>query len=149
MAALVFGPYALSFLRLFSSAVESMERRLRLRAEADFARVRAQGRSWRDRLFTLIVLPNDQPYNRYGFVVSKRVGNAVTRNLVKRRLREILRHLDRAGQVRSGHDCLLIVRPIAVESPFAALGVSIEALLSRARLLQPAIHAPVTPPETP
>lgn len=141
------GPRARSLLRLFSSALESMERRLRLRAEADFARVRSQGRSWRDRLFTLIVLPNDQPYNRYGFVVSKRVGNAVTRNLVKRRLREILRHLDSAGQVRGGYDCLLIVRPSAAETSFAALGVSIEALLGRAKLLQPAMRPPVTPSE--
>lgn len=144
---LAFGPYALSFLRLFSSAVESMERRLRLRAEADFARVRSQGRSWRDRLFTLIVLPNDQPYNRYGFVVSKRVGNAVTRNLVKRRLREILRHLDSAGQISSGYDYLLIVRPVAAGIAFDALGVSVEALLGRAKLLQPALRAPLTPPE--
>jgi len=124
-----------------------MERRLRLRAEADFARVRAQGRSWRDRLFTLIVLPNDQPYNRYGFVVSKRVGNAVTRNLVKRRLREILRHLDSAGQIRGGYDCLLIVRPVVAGVAFTALGISVEALLRRAALLQPVPRPPVMPPE--
>ncbi len=142
-----FAPHVLPLLRLFSSAVESMERRLRLRAEADFAHVRAQGRSWRDRLFTLIVLPNDQPYNRYGFVVSKRVGNAVTRNLVKRRLREILRHLDSAGQIRSGCDCLLIVRPVAAEIPYAALSTSVEALLVRAKLVQPVSHPSPTPPE--
>lgn len=118
-------------------AVEPMERRLRLRAEADFARVRAQGRSWRDRLFTLIILPNDQPHNRYGFVVSKRVGNAVTRNLVKRRLREILRHLDRADRVLRGYDCLFIVRPIVATLPFATLSASVEGLLGRAKLLQP------------
>src|SRR6476469_2291918 len=114
-----------------------MERRLRLRAEADFARVRSQERSWRDRLFTLVVLPNDQLHNRYGFVVSKRVGNAVTRNLVKRRLREIMRHRDSARQIRNGYDCLLIVRPIAATVAFDALDASVEALLGRAKLLQP------------
>ncbi|HEY8596936.1 MAG TPA: ribonuclease P protein component [Thermomicrobiales bacterium] len=124
-----------------------MERRLRLRAEADFAHVRSQGRSWRDRLFTLIILPNDQPHNRYGFVVSKRVGNAVTRNLVKRRLREILRDLDSTGRVHAGYDCLLIVRPVVAEVPFAALSGSVEALLGRAKLLQSALHTTGVPPE--
>jgi len=126
-----------------------MERRLRLRAEADFARVRSQGRSWRDRLFTLIVLPNEQPYNRYGFVVSKRVGNAVTRNLVKRRLREILRHLDSAGRVCSGYDCLVIVRPVVAGIAFDDLAASIEALLHRAKLLQPATPTTPAPPAAP
>ena len=58
-----------------------MERCLRLRDEADFRRVRAEGRSAGNRLLTLVVRPNDRARNRYGFVVSKRVGNAVTRNL--------------------------------------------------------------------
>ena len=119
-----------------------MERRLRLRAEADFARVRSRGRSWRDRLLTLIVLPNEQAHNRYGFVVSKRVGNAVTRNLVKRRLREIMRLLDRAGRLSSGHDYLFIVRPVVASVPFATLDQSVEGLLGRAKLLRPAVPTP-------
>jgi ribonuclease P protein component len=115
-----------------------MERRLRLRADADFRRVRAGGRSWRDRLLTLIVLPNDQGRNRYGFVVSKRVGKAVTRNLVKRRLREILRQLDAAGRIAQGLDCLFIVRPDVADATFAEVQASVVALLTRARIARPA-----------
>ena len=119
-----------------------MERRLRLRAEADFARVRSRGRTWRDRLLTLIVLPNEQEHNRFGFVVSKRVGNAVTRNLVKRRLREIMRQLDRAERLDAGHDYLIIVRPTVATVPFATLSESVEGLLGRAKLLSPTKAAP-------
>ena len=119
-----------------------MERRLRLRAEADFARVRSRGRSWRDRLLTLIVLPNEQAHNRYGFVVSKRVGNAVTRNLVKRRLREIMRLLDRAERLSTGHDSLIIVRPGVATVRFATLDESVAGLLDRAKLLRPARQPP-------
>ena len=86
-----------------------MERRLRLRDEADFRRVRASGRAWANRGLTLLVAPNALSHNRYGFVVSKRVGKAVTRNLVKRRLREVLRQLGRAGRIPPGHD-LAVVR---------------------------------------
>lgn len=115
-----------------------MERRIRLRAEADFARVRSRGRSWRDRLLTLVVLPNGLAHNRYGFVVSKRVGNAVMRNLIKRRLREIMRQLDRAERLTVGHDYLFIVRPVVATVPFATLRASAEGLLDRAKHLRPA-----------
>jgi ribonuclease P protein component len=126
-----------------------MERRLRLRAESDFARVRAEGRAWRDRLMTMLVLPNGGPSNRYGFVVSKRVGNAVTRNLVKRRLREILRQLDRDGRLATGYDCVFIVRPGLALVPFAELAAAVQALLGRARLLLPAQTPAAAPAELP
>ena len=118
-----------------------MERRLRLRDEADFRRVRAGGRAWANRGLTLLVAPNALPHNRYGFVVSKRVGKAVTRNLVKRRLREVLRQLDRAERIPPGHDLALIVRPALAEASFAEARDAVTDLLARARLLQPAAEA--------
>ncbi len=123
-----------------------MERRLRLRSQADFARVRARGQTWRDRLLTCVILQNDQEQNRYGFVVSKRVGNAVMRNLIKRRLREILRQLDHAERITRGYDCLFIVRPVVATVSFATLRTSVESLLGRASLLLP---APLPPGDLP
>jgi ribonuclease P protein component len=123
-----------------------MERRLRLRSESDFAHVRADGRAWRDRLMTMLILPNGGPDNRYGFVVSKRVGNAVTRNRIKRRLREIFRQLDRAGLLASGYDLVIIVRPGLALVSFAELTAAVQALLKRARLLLPAPSPPHTEP---
>lgn len=111
-----------------------MERRLRLRAEADFARVRSQGRSWGNRWLTLLAFPNGLGHNRYGVIVSKRVGKAVTRNLVKRRLREVLRELDRTGALAIGHDLALIVRPICATATFAELREAVIALLRRGAL---------------
>ena len=118
-----------------------MERRLRLRDEADFRRVRAGGLAWANRGLTLLVASNALPHNRYGFVVSKRVGKAVTRNLVKRRLREIMRQLDRAGRIPPGHDLALIVRPALAEATFAEARNAVTDLLARARLLQPPAEA--------
>lgn len=68
---------------------------------------------------------------RFGFTVSKRVGNAVERNRVRRRLREIVR-LSAATQVRAGHDYVLIGRRAALDLPFARLAQDFEGALRRA-----------------
>jgi ribonuclease P protein component len=57
---------------------------------------------------------------RVGFTVSKKVGNAVERNRVRRRLREIVRLSD-AGRLRPGNDYVLVGRRAALELPFARL----------------------------
>jgi ribonuclease P protein component len=57
---------------------------------------------------------------RVGFTVSKKVGNAVERNRVRRRLREVVR-LTRHAPLRPGHDYVLIGRRAALELPFERL----------------------------
>ncbi len=113
-----------------------MERRLRLRDEADFRRVRAGGRASANRGLTLLVAPNALPHNRYGFVVSKRVGKAVARNLVKRRLREIVRQLDREGRIARGYNLAFIVRPPLAAAPFTEARDATLDLLKRGGLLR-------------
>ncbi|MDK1326233.1 ribonuclease P protein component [Arthrobacter sp. zg-Y1143] len=62
--------------------------RNRVRVSTDFSRtVRSGARSGR-RNVVLYAVPTGENPTRIGFIVSKSVGNAVTRNLVKRRLRE-------------------------------------------------------------
>jgi ribonuclease P protein component len=60
----------------------------------------------------------DEGAVRIGFTVSRQVGNAVERNRVRRRLREVVRLAD-AGQFCAGHDYVLIGRPPALQLPFA------------------------------
>jgi ribonuclease P protein component len=54
---------------------------------------------------------------RVGFTVSKKVGGAVERNRVRRRLREVVR-LSPVGCLRMGHDYVLIGRRAALSLPF-------------------------------
>ena len=70
---------------------------------------------------------------RVGFTVSKKVGNAVERNRVRRRLREMVR-LSAAGCLRPGHDYVLIGRRAALELPFDRM---IEQFDGALRRLQP------------
>jgi ribonuclease P protein component len=67
---------------------------------------------------------------RFGFTVSKRVGNAVERNRVRRRLREIVR-LWAATGARAGHDYVLVGRRAALNLPFERMTQDFEGALRR------------------
>ena len=72
----------------------------------------------------------DQRPARFGFTVSKKVGNAVERNRVRRRLREIVR-LSAANRLRAGHDYVLVGRRAALTLPFARMTQDFEGALRR------------------
>lgn len=66
--------------------------RLHLKESRDFARIKEKGRSQAGRFFVLALLRDEAvPEFQFGLVTSKRVGNAVVRNRVRRQLREIIR----------------------------------------------------------
>jgi ribonuclease P protein component len=83
-----------------------------------------------------VLLANPNPANaecamRYGITVTKRIGNAVVRNRMKRRFRVLLRELlPELGL--PGHDHILIGREGGIERDFAALRTELTAALARA-----------------
>jgi ribonuclease P protein component len=104
---------------------------LTLRSREDFARVSASGRSRADRLMVVRFVPNGRDHDRFGISTGRRLGGAVQRNRVRRRMREILRR----NPNDSGHgwDILIVARPSAVDASFDELRAALERLLGRAR----------------
>ena len=110
-----------------------LPRDCRLRSNRDFQRVYRSGRSWAHPLAALHVLP--QPTGRrLGISVSGKVGGAVQRNRVRRRLRELLRA--RLSGWKDGVDAVLVARKAAVEADFASLGQAVDELARRAHLVR-------------
>ncbi len=111
-----------------------LPRDLRLRHKREFDAVFQQARAWNDNLLVLRALPNTVDHNRYGFVTSKRLGGAVVRNRVRRRLREITRE----AEVTGGYDVVLSAKKAAADAPFADLRASAARLFGRAGLTKAA-----------
>ena len=96
-----------------------------------YALVFNKGSSWISDLVVMKALPNRLTFSRYGFSVSRRIGNAVVRNRVKRRLREILR----SALLEPGWDIMFIARLRVASASFASVEKSVQGLLLQAGLL--------------
>lgn len=64
----------------------------RLRKRLDFKRTYRRGKTTKNKFFVLYYAPNQTGTRQIGFSVSKKIGKAVVRNRVKRKLREACRH---------------------------------------------------------
>src|SRR5262245_51240338 len=117
-----------------------MQPQHRLRETAAFERARRRGRTWGNALVVLNAVRADLPETRCGFVVSRRVGKAVERNRVKRRLREIVRR--RLPAVPAGWHLVLSARPATADAPYGRLAGAVDELLRRAGLLDEPAAAP-------
>ena len=114
--------------------IPALRRELRLRRRKDFDNVFRLGHAWSNNLLVLRSLANDLPHNRFGFVTSKRVGNAVVRNRVRRRLREALRPLP----TETAWDIVISAKTAAARADYHALKRAVVDLLARAGILKQA-----------
>jgi ribonuclease P protein component len=110
----------------------------RLLRSADFSRVERQGQRAQG---ALLVVIGRQGRGRVGFTVSKKVGNAVERNHVKRRLRDIAR---RHKERWAGRDVVIIAKPEAAGRSLAELEADLLAVF--AKLDASRLQAPRAPP---
>ncbi len=122
-----------------------MQRSQRLTGRKNFSTIRKNGRGVTNKLLVLRTIPNGLDTSRFAFVASKRIGNAVARNRLKRRLREAVR----STSVKIGLDVVFIARKGSAEASFQHLKEAAVSLLRRARLLEgaaPSEQEPKSPP---
>lgn len=79
-----------------------------LRKQSDFSAIYNKGKSVGERYVVLFYRKNNLPYNRMGFLASKKVGNSVKRNRARRLMKESFRQLEE--KVKEGRDYILIAR---------------------------------------
>jgi ribonuclease P protein component len=112
----------------------SFSRARRLTQASEYERVKREGFTRRGKLLIANVMPveNSGPC-RVGFVTSRRIGGAVVRNRVRRRLREIVRR--HQHKLREGFWIVLVARPDAADASYRALEHEWLRLATRASIL--------------
>ena len=104
----------------------TMERRYRLKKNRAFQYVYRKGHSVACRNLVMLLAPGREL--KIGFSVSKKTGNAVTRNRIKRRLRECFRPY--LGDVKTGL-YVIVARPSAAKAAFEDLKRDVRYLLKK------------------
>jgi len=106
-----------------------------LKKRKDYLRTQS-GRKWRAPSFTLTMRARESSeqigdnVSRFGCTVTKRIGNAVRRNRVKRRLREAIR-LTAPDNAQAGFDYVVIARNTALDAPFGNIVEDMRTALQR------------------
>ncbi len=123
-----------------------MKRCYSLKRNKQFRYVYRVGKSVSDRYIVLIYAPkskskdaknknNDNEYNIHiGLTVSKKIGNSVVRNKVKRRLREVIRPF--LPKIKNGYNIIVIARTSIVDAEFKNISLCFARSLNKAGLLK-------------
>lgn len=105
---------------------------MHLNKSEDFALVHSRGKWLGNRLLGIKSMPNGLNISRWGIITSKRLGKAVVRNFIKRRLREIMRQLN----LRPGNDIIIIGRSGIVSANYTDIKNNVLRLLMQDNLLE-------------
>jgi len=112
----------------------SFRKENRIKSKNAFQIVYKTGRSVVDSMSVMYVLPNEEKNIKIGFAVGKKMGGAVTRNRVKRLMREVFRH--RKAELKDSVQIIWVARKKLVEADIYTYDRIFMRLAKRAGLLK-------------
>lgn len=101
-----------------------------LKKKKEFNHVFKKGKSYVTRNLVVYIVENNLNYNRLGFIISKKVGNSVTRNRIRRLLKESYRK--NRDKIDQGFDLIFIVRHRAAGITYKQVKKELFKLLNKA-----------------
>jgi len=110
-----------------------LNKKQRLTHLTDFLHVRQNGKVFTNTYMVLLVAHNHLGYSRFAVAAGRRVGNAVERNRVKRRLRACVDEI--SSMIAHGWDLIFYARQPIISSDFAAIRDAMKALVREAGLM--------------
>jgi len=100
-----------------------------LKKNYEFKRLYNRGKSVASKYVVVYCFKNGRNENRLGITVTTKLGGAVQRNRIRRRLKEIYRINESA--LRRGYDIVLVARMRCVDAPWRELEASVLHLLQK------------------
>ncbi len=108
----------------------------RLHKETDFKKVHQKGNFTRGKHLVLKVMPNNLKVSRFGIIVSNKTSPKPTiRNLIKRRLREIIRLELKADHIKPGFDVVVMTKPSIVNENYFSIKQNLLDVAGRAGIM--------------
>ncbi len=111
-----------------------MEKKYRLRKNMEFKRVYSGGKSYWNRNLVLYVRKNGLENSRIGITITKKIGNAVVRNRIRRRIKEICRL--KLGNMKKGYDLIIIPKKNVIDISYADLESAMIHIMGIARIIK-------------
>ena len=111
-----------------------MKRATTVKENYEFRRIYAKGKSGVSPYLVVYCRPNRRGNNRLGVTVSAKLGHAVVRNRVRRRLREIFRLAQ--PEMKQGYDIIIVARSRAVTASYRELNAAYLRMCEKLELLE-------------
>lgn len=114
-----------------------------IKRNSDFQHIFEKGHSINGRYLVVYFLHNQKDFNRIGFCVGRKIGVAVTRNRLKRRLREVVREIDRKSNFQhgsEGYDIILVARKPIIIAQYQDIVKEYEYIMLKTGILTNAKH---------
>jgi len=112
-----------------------MKKTASLKRNDDFQYVFKKGKTKGSSVLVVFVVPNDMHLNRLGVTVSKKMGKAVVRNKLRRRIKEGFRTFEEELTIGSGHDIVILPKPDLATVSFAEVVKTLKYLMKKQGLL--------------
>ena len=111
-----------------------MEKRYKLRKNMEFKKVYSGGKNFWNRNLILYIRKNKLEESRFGVTITKKIGNAVVRNKIKRRIREIYRL--NMYRIKDGYDLIFIPKKNVVDISYKELESALIHILKLSNMLK-------------
>lgn len=109
-----------------------MEKKYRLRKNIEFKRVYSKGKNYWNRNLILYIKKNGLEETRLGITITKKIGNAVVRNKIRRKIKEIYRK--NYPNIKSGYDLIIIPKKNVIDLSYQELESSLIHILKISNL---------------
>lgn len=103
-----------------------------VKTHEDFNKIITNGQRIKNSFYNIYIMKNNESISRFGIAVGKKLGNAVFRNKMKRRLRMIL--TNQKKEFSKGYDYIIIMKEKSKEATFIELEETLLELLTKERI---------------
>ena len=117
-----------------------MKHTVALKQNHEFRRLYSKGRNAASPYFAVYCRRTGRPYSRLGLTTGVKLGNAVKRNRVRRRMRELYRTNE--SKLRPGYDIVMVARTRAIFARYSDLESSFLRLMKKLELTLPRQEEP-------